>query len=202
MNDDMSSSDGPEVERKFVEKVSEYLLSLPFDLKILQEAVTDPDLAKPARLCAAATIVHTLLPQEGEPGPLRYVDDVLYVRAALDEVAKGDAEGAVEFRERFSGEVYGALPADLELFQAYLGELWPWLRGKLGSFQKLALKGKKPTQAVDDEDVASLLYDEGLEFQTNYPVNEEQVRNKVRRGDQILELLKRRYDDDKKKKIG
>jgi len=29
---------------RFLAKVSEYLLSLPFDLKILQEAVTDPDL--------------------------------------------------------------------------------------------------------------------------------------------------------------
>ena len=187
-----------EVERKFVERVSEFLLSLPFDLKILQEAVTDPDLDKPARLLAAATIVHTLMPQEGE-GPFRYVDDVLYVRAALHEIGKGEGEGAVAFRDRFAGEVYGALADDLALFNGYLGALWPWLCGKLASFQKLSLKGKKPAQAVDDEEVASLLYDEGLAFQTNYPVNEEQVRNKVRRGDQILDLFKRRYEDDKKR---
>jgi hypothetical protein len=184
-----------EVERKFVEKISDFLLSLPFDLKILQEAVTDPDLEKPHRLLAAATIVHTLLPQEGEPGPLRYVDDVLYVRAALHEVGKGSAE----FRDRFNGEVYGTLEDDLKLFHEYLGELWPWLGSKLGGFQKLVLKGKKPAQAVDDDEVATLLYDEGLEFQTNYPVNEEQVRNKVRRGDQILEMLKKRFEDDKKR---
>jgi hypothetical protein len=188
----------PEVERKFVEKMAEYLLSLPFDLKILQEAVTDPDLDKPARLTAASTVFHTIMPQEGEPGPLRYVDDVLFVRAALHEVAKGDSEGAVGFRERF-GEIYGSLPDDLALFKSYLGELWPWLCSKLGGFQKLTMKGKKPTQAVDDEEIASLLYDEGLEFQTNYPVNEEQVRNKVRRGDQILEMLKKRFEDDKKR---
>ncbi len=36
---------------------------------------------------------------------------------------------------------------------------------------------------------------------TNYTVNEEQVRNKLRRGDQILDLLKKRFEDDKKKKI-
>jgi len=191
-----------EVERQFVDRMCEYLLSLPYDLKILQEAVTDPDLDKTARLLAASTIVHTLLPQEGEPGPLRYVDDVLYVRAALHEIATGDGEGATAFRERFSGEVYARLSDDLALFGSYLGELWPWLCGKLQSFGKLALKGKKPVQAVDDDEVATLLYDEGLEFQTNYPVNEEQVRNKVRRGDQILELLRKRYEDDKRKKIG
>lgn len=190
-----------EVERTFVARVSEYLLSLPFDLKILQEAVTDPDLEKPARLLAAGTIVHTLLPQEGEPGPLRYVDDVLYVRAALAEIAKGDSEGAVAFRGRFDSEIYGRLGDDLACFAAYLGELWPWLTAKLPAFGKLTLKGKKPAQAIDDEEVATLIYDEGLAFMTNYTVNEEQVRNKLRRGDQILDLLKKRFEDDKKKKI-
>lgn len=196
------SSSGGEAERVFVERLSEYLVSLPFDLKVLQEAVTDPDLDKHARLLAAGTVVHTLLPQEGEPGPLRYVDDVLLVRAALAEIAKGDGEGASEFRARFDGEIYGRLTEDLSCFADYLGELWPWLSGKLPGFAKLALKGKKPAQAIEDDEVATLLYDEGLAFQTNYPVNEEQVRNKLRRGNQILELLRKRYEEDKKKKIG
>lgn len=188
-----------EAERAFLERVSNYLLSLPFDLKILQEAVTDPDLEKSVRLLAASTIVHTILPQEGEPGPMRYVDDVLFVRAALSEVAKGDSEGAVAFRERFGGEVYDRLADDLQVFSSYLGPLWPWLTGKLAGFHKLSIKGKKPAQAVDDEEIATLLYDEGLEFSTNYPVNEEQVRNKLRRAEQVRELFKKRFEDDKKK---
>ena len=190
-----------EVERTFLERVSEYLVSLPYDLKILQEAVTDLDLELNVRLLAAATIVHTLLPQEGDGGPLRYVDDVFFVRAALDEVARGDSEGAVAFRERFNAEVYERLPEDLNLFSSYLGELWPWLTARLPTFSKLMLKGKKPQQAIDDEEIATLLYDEGLAFQTNYPVNEEQVRNKFRRADQVREFFKKRFEGDKKKKI-
>lgn len=190
----MSSS---EKERAFLERVSEYLVSLPFDLKILQEAVADPDLDKSARILAACTVMHTLLPQEGEPGPLRYVDDVLYVRAALAEIGK--REGADDFRGRFESEIYGRLPEDIEIFSACLGELWPWLTGKLSTFGKLSLKGKKADKAVDDEEIATLLYDEGLAFQTNYPVNEEQVRNKVRRVEPILELFRKRFEDDKKK---
>ena len=189
-----------EVERTVLERMTEYLISLPYDLKILQEAVTDPDLDKAARLIAAATVVHTLLPQEGEPGPLRYVDDVIYVRAALAEVAKGDSEGAVAFRQRFDSEIYGRLDEDLATFSGFLGEMWPWLTGKIPGFGKLMLKGKKSSQAIDDEEIASLLYDEGLAFHTNYPVNEEQVRNKLRRAEQIRELFKRRFEDDKKKK--
>src|SRR5579883_1477577 len=96
-----------EVERTFLEKVSEYLLSLPFDLKILQEAVTDPDLERNAREVAAGTIIHTITPQDGDiPG--RYVDDVLYVRAALRRVVADNSDGAKAFRDRFQ-EIYGKL---------------------------------------------------------------------------------------------
>ena len=187
-----------EAESIFVARLSEYLVSLPYDLKILQEAVTDPDLEKSVRLMAASTVVHTMLPQEGEPGPLRYIDDVLFVRMALDKVGEGDSEGAVEFRRRFD-EIYARLPEDLKLFSSVLGDLWPWLSGKVAGFGKLSLKGKKAAQAVDDEEIATFLYDEGLAFQTNYTVNEEQVANKFRRAEQAIDLLRKRYLDDKKK---
>jgi hypothetical protein len=188
-----------EADRPFLEKVSEYLLSLPFDLKVLQEAVTDPDLDRGAREEAAGTIVHTLLPQEGE-SPGRYVDDVLLVRAALQRVVSDDGDGAKAFRARFD-EVYGSLGEDLKLIEEYLGDLWPWLSGKLPQFAKLGFKGKKPSQYVDDDEAASFLYEQGLEFQTNYPVNEEQVRNRLRRADTIVELLNRRRAEEAKKKV-
>src|SRR5205823_7594423 len=101
-----------------------YLLSLPFDLKILQEAVTDPDLDRATREIAAGTIVHTIGPQEGD-GPLRFVDDVLLTRAAFKRVISDGSEGAKAFAERFAGEIYGKLDADLATFAAVLGDLWP-----------------------------------------------------------------------------
>ncbi len=187
-----------EAERPFLQKVSEYLLSLPFDLKILQEAVTDPDLDRGAREMAAGTIVHTLLPQEGE-SPGRYVDDVLFVRAALQRVGNDSSEGAKAFKDRFS-DVYGKLDEDLQTFEQFLGDLWPWLTSKLTSFPKQMYKGKKASQYVDDEEAASFLYEEGLEFQTNYPVNEEQVQNRLRKVETIVELLNKRRADEAKKK--
>ena len=125
---------GKEAERPFLEKVSEYLLSLPFDLKILQEAVTDPDLERGAREIAAGTIIHTIAPQEGD-GPVRYVDDVLLVRAALKRILAEGGEHAADFATRFDGEVYGKLDEDLGTFETVLGDLWPWLNGKLETFQ-------------------------------------------------------------------
>jgi hypothetical protein len=195
----MSASMGKEAERPFLEKVGEYLLSLPFDLKILQEAVTDPDLERDAREIAAGTIIHTLGPQEGD-GPMRFVDDVLLVRAAFKRVVADGGEHAQEFAARFEAEGYGRLDEDLKLFAEVLGDLWPWLTGKIETFRKPPYKGKTPSQYIDDDEAASLLYEEGLEFQTNYNVTEDKVRNSVRRVDAILESLNKRRTEDAKKK--
>ncbi len=184
----------------FVDRIREYLLSLPFDLKVLQEAVTDPDLDRTAREIAAGAIIHTLLPQEGEAGPLRFIDDALLVRAALERAPADGGDRAVDFLARSSTEIYTRLADDLSLFSASLGDLWPWLTSKLPSFSKQAYKGKKPSQFVDDDEAASFLYEEGLEFQTNYNVSEEQVRNKLRRTEQILEVLQKRRTEEGKKK--
>jgi hypothetical protein len=188
-----------EAERAFLEKMSEYLLSLPFDLKVLQEAVTDPDLDRAIREMAAGTIIHSIGPQEGE-GPIRYIDDVLLSRAAMKRVVSDGSEGAKAFAARFDGEIYSKLDADIELFSAVLGDLWPWLVGKLDAFRKPPYKGKTPAQYVDDDEAASFLYEEGLEFQTNYNVNEDKVRNSVRRMDPILEQLNKRRAEEAKKK--
>ena len=61
-------------------------------------------------------------------------------------------------------------------------------------------KGKTPAQYVDDDEAASFLYEEGLEFQTNYNVNEDKVRNSVRRLDPIVEQLNKRRAEEAKKK--
>ncbi len=195
----MSASMGKEAEQPFLAKVGEYLLSLPFDLKILQEAVTDPDLERGAREIAAGTIIHTLGPQEGD-GPIRYVDDVLLVRAALKRVVADGGDHAKDFATRFDGEVYGKLDEDLQTFAVALGDLWPWLNSKLEGFRKPPYKGKTPSQYLDDDEAASFLYEEGLEFQTNYNVTEDKVRNSVRRVDTILESLSKRRTEDAKKK--
>jgi hypothetical protein len=195
----MSASMGKEAERPFLEKVGEYLLSLPFDLKILQEAVTDPDLERDAREIAAGTIIHTFGPQEGD-GPMRFVDDVMLVRAAFKRVVADGGEHAKEFAARFDSEAYAKLDADLKMFEEVLGDLWPWLTGKIETFRKPPYKGKTPSQYIDDDEAASLLYEEGLEFQTNYNVTEDKVRNSVRRVDAILESLNKRRAEDAKKK--
>ena len=186
-----------ETERSFLSKLSGYLLSLPFDLKMLQEAASNLDLQPAAREIAAGAIIYTLLPQEGE-GPLRFADDVLLVRAAFAAVRAKGGEAFGSFQERFP-EVYEKLDDDLQVFEQQLGDLWRWLSGKIETFGRLTYKGKRAAQYVENDENLSLLYDEGLEFETNYNVNEEQVRNRVRRVEQVVELLTKRHAEDLKK---
>ena len=185
------------MERGFLSSLSAQLLSLPFDLKVLQEAASDPDLDRSARELAAGAIMHTLLPQEGE-GPLRYVDDVLLVRAAFAAVARQGGDAFAAFRGRFA-EIYDRLDGDVELYDSQLGSLWRWLAGKVDHFHRLTYKGKRAAHYIENDEALSLLYEEGLEFETNYNVNEEQVRNKLRRCEQVIELLQRRHAEESKK---
>jgi hypothetical protein len=184
-----------EKERRFLSLLGEYLVSLPSDLKVLQEAVADPNLDRRARELAAGTIVHTLLPQQEGEGPFRYVDDVLIVRAAFREVAEHGGEGVAQFRGRFP-EVYDALDDTLAVFSGQLGDLWPWLSGKVDGFPRLVFKGRRAAQYLDDDEGPAALYEEGLEFETNYNVTEQQVQNRLRRIEQVTELLARKRADE------
>jgi hypothetical protein len=184
-----------ETEQRFLSRIGEILLSLPFDLKVLQEAAADLDLERSARELAAGAILHVLSPRESEQGPLRFADGALLVRAALVRVAELGGDGAASFRQRFA-EVYDGLDDDIRLFADALGDLWPWLAAKVDAFPKQVYKGKRAPNYVSDETALSFLYEQGLEFQTNYNVTEEQIRNKLRRVDQVVDLLVRRKIDE------
>ncbi len=190
-----------EIGREFLTRVSEYLVTFPFDLKILQEAITEPDLERSARELAASILISSLSPQEGS-GPERFVDDVVLLRIALSRIAKEGGDGAESFCTRF-GEVYGKLEDDLRVFEQCLGpELWSWLGARLGTFCRLPLKGKRASQYVDDQSCWDQLYEDGVDFQTNYDVTEAQIQNKLRRPEQLVEIIQRRHAEDIKKRSG
>ena len=190
-----------ELGRNFLTKISEYLVSFPFDLKILQEVVSDGDLDRGVREIAAGVLVNALIPQDGS-SPERYVDDVIWLRLALLQLHKSALghEGASSFCARFE-DVFASLDSDVQLFEAYLGpELWSWLSGRIGTMNRCILKGKRPPQYLDDESSWDGLYEDGLDFQTNYDVTEEKVQNRLRRPEQLIELLQKRHLEDSKKR--
>jgi hypothetical protein len=189
-----------ELERTFLETISRTLVSLPFDLKILLEAVADSDLEHSARVLAAGTVVHIISPKDGNvEAPVRFAEDVVQLRLALRKIAAEGGEGAPAFKERFV-EDFERLDDELALFRQVFGaDVLDWLDGRWASLAKGVYAKKKIAQFVDDEEVGTFLYDEGLQFATNYPITEKYLAGRVKQVQPFIDHLARKRDQDKKK---
>ena len=189
-----------ELERRFLETISRTLVSLPFDLKVLIEAVADSDLEREARLLAAATVVYVITPKEGNVDPpVRFAEDVMLLRLALVRIAAEGGEGAPAFKERFA-EDFARLDEELELFrQVYGADVLDWLDSRWATLGKAVYAKKKIAMFVDDEEVGTFLYDEGLGFATNYPITEKSLAGRVKQVQPFIDHLVRKRDQDKKK---
>jgi hypothetical protein len=186
-------------ERTFLEAMSRALVSLPFDLKVLLEAVADPDLEREARELAAATVVHVITPKDGNvDAPLRFTEDVVQLRLAVLKIAAEGGEGAPAFRERFA-EDFARFEEDLQLFRQTLGsDIVDWLDGRWAMLLKGVYAKKKIPMFVDDE-AGTFLYDEGSRFSTLYPVTEKTVAGRLKQAQPFIDHLARKRDQDKKR---
>jgi hypothetical protein len=189
-----------DVERRFLETLSRALVSLPFDVKVLLEGVSDPDLEHDVRELAAATVVHIITPKDGNvEAPVRHAEDVILLRLALRKIVAEGGEGAPAFRDRFS-ENYGRLDEELTLLEKAVGaETIQWLDGKWGSLRKAVYARKKIAMFVDDEEVGTFLYDEGLRFGTEYPISEKTLAGRLKQAQPVVDHLHRKREQDKKK---
>jgi hypothetical protein len=187
-------------ERNFLETMSKALVSLPFDLKILLEAVADSDLERGAREVAAGTVVHVITPKDGNvDAPLRFAEDVVQLRLALAKIVAEGGEGAPAFRARFA-EDYTRFEEELGLFrQALGGDIVDWLDSRWASMLKGVYAKKKVAMFVDDEEVGTFLYDEGLRFATLYPITEKSLAGRVKQAQPFVDHLARKRDQDKRK---
>jgi hypothetical protein len=189
-----------DIERTFLETMSRALVSLPFDLKVLLEAVSDPDLEREVRELAAATVVHVITPKDGNvEAPLRFSEDVIQLRLALAKVVQKGGESAPAFRARFEEDVSRA-EEDLALFRQALGDdIVDWLDSRWGSLLKAVYAKKKIAMFIDDEEVGTFLYEEGMRFGTLYPVTEKTLAGRVKQAQPFIDHLARKRDQDKKK---
>jgi len=187
-------------ERTFLDTMAKALVSLPFDLKILLEAVADSDLERGVRELAAGTVVHVITPKDGNvDAPLRFAEDVVQLRLALAKIAAEGGEGAPAFRERFA-EDYGRFDEELGLFRQVLGgDIVDWLDSRWASMLKGVYAKKKISMFVDDEEVGTFLYDEGLRFATLYPITEKSLAGRVKQAQPFVDHLARKREQDKKK---
>lgn len=187
---------------RFVELVRGWLVSLPHDLKIAFEAMDDENLPRAARELAVGAIIYVVSPndyvKDRNDSVVSYVDDAILLRLALRKVlshGETDAEAATGFRGRFP-EVFETLETDLELCKAQMGDLMGWLDGKLATLKNLEYKSKKAPAFLDDDEAREELFEYGLVFRTEYPIDEETIGDKLKKASTVTDVMKRRRAEE------
>ena len=192
-----------DLERRFVETFSSWLISLPHDLKILYEASTDENLDREQRELATGAVIYAVSPNDfinaDRNDFLSYCDDCILVRLALRQIVSNEDEDSQFFKSRFE-DFFGTLDDELSVCKEAMGETYTWLESKVGLLKSLEYKGKKVPDYLDDDEAGEFLYEEGLGFATEYPVDEETLGDKLKKATTILEVMDRRKAEDDVKK--
>ncbi len=189
------------MESKFVELVRDWLVSLPHDLKIAFDAMDDENLPRPVREVAAGVIAYVVAPNDSvdrNATVVSYADDALLLRLALSK-ALGKGEDEQAFRDRFP-ELFEGLDENLTLCKSVMGELMTWLESKVGVLPGLEYKGKKVAKFLDDDEAREQLFDDGLVFRTDYPVDEKTIGDKLKKASTITDVMKRRRAEEARAK--
>lgn len=189
-----------EAEQRFVELMNAWLVSLPFDLKVLYEVADNENLDRTDRELAAGAIVYAISPNDAvadrHDSFTSFCDDCILVRMALQAAMRGGGDEAARFVDRFP-EFFDRLVDELAVCKAAMGDdLYGWLEAKVETLRKMEYKGKTMVDYIDDSDAAALLYEDGLGFTTEYPVEEDTLADRLKRASTIIESLERRRAEE------
>jgi uncharacterized membrane protein YkvA (DUF1232 family) len=185
-------------ESKFVELVRAWLVSLPHDLKIAFDAMDDENLPRPVREAAAGVAAYVISPNDfvsdRHDAIVSYADDAVLLRLALQK-ALGPGEDEQAFRERFP-ELFDGLEDHLAICRTVLGDLMAWLEGKVSGLATSDYKGKKINKFIDDDEAREQLFEDGLVFRTDYPVDEKTITDKLKKASTITDVLRRHQAEE------
>lgn len=189
-------------ESKFVELVRAWLVSLPHDLKIAFDAMDDENLPRQVRELATGVVAYVVTAKDStsdrNDAIVGYTDDALLLRLALQKgLAKGEDEQA--FRDRFP-ELFDGLDENLKLCKSVMGDLMTWLEGKVGALRTASYKGKKIATYLDNDEAREELFDDGLVFRTDYPVDEKTIGDKLKKAATVIDVMRRRRADEARAK--
>ncbi len=188
-------------EKVFLQRVRELLVSLPYDIKVFFEAISDENLSLETRKAAASAIIYCLAPSDPIPdtvGVQGFVDDLVVVLLSLKRLLELGGEDAAEYPNRFVDQ-FKSLDEDLEIIRAYLGENMAWLERRVVETQpNIRYKGKSPEEYVTDDEAQEFLYTEGLAFTTDYEIDEEGVA-KLATGEAVMSVFRDRKDVEDKR---
>ena len=184
-----------EIEKRFVDTMRSWLVSLPHDLKVLYEASADENLDRKARELAVGAIIYVVSPNDfissDRDDFAGYADDCIILRLALHRLAKATDEDTEFFKSRFA-EFFETLDDELAICKSAMGELYDWLDARVDVLKDLVYKGKKIPTFIDDDEASEFLYEDGLGFRTEYPVDEEDISDRFKKAKTIIEIIRRR----------
>jgi uncharacterized membrane protein YkvA (DUF1232 family) len=186
-------------EARFVELFKEWLVSLPHDLKIAFDAMDDENLPRSSREIAAGAICYVVSPNDfvsdRNEAVASFADDALLLRLALRAVVAEGGEDGTSFRDRFP-ELFNGLDDDLAACGKVLGDLMPWLQGKIAGLRNQPYKGKKALLFLEDDEAREELYEDGLAFRTDYPVDDKIIGDKLKKASTVTDVMRRRRAEE------
>jgi uncharacterized membrane protein YkvA (DUF1232 family) len=182
-----------ELSGRFVKVMRSWLINLPYDLKILYEASTDENLSRETRELMIGAIIYAISPNDlisDRDNFASYADDCLLLRVALKNGVGSEDEDEEFFRSRFP-EFFDSLDDELATCEEALGDLYQWLASKVTILPKRSYKNKTVKQHFESEDLQEVLYEDGLEFRTEYPVSEDDIHDRFKKPSSVIDLLRR-----------
>ena len=189
-------------ESKFVELVRSWLVSLPHDLKIAFDAMDDENLPRQVREIATGVAIYVVRPNDSMSDRndlvVSYTDDAVLLRLALHK-ALGKGEDEQAFRDRFP-ELFDNLEEDLKVIKSQMGDLMTWLESKVSTLKTIDYKGKKAPVYLDNDEAREALFEDGVVFRTDYPVDEKTIGDKLKKAATVIEVMKRRKADEARAK--
>ena len=189
-------------ESKFVELMRSWLVSLPHDLKIAFDAMDDENLPRTVREIATGVVIYVVSPNDAisdrNNNIVSFADDALLLRLALEK-ALGKGEDEQAFRDRFP-ELFENLQDNIALCKTVLGDLVTWLESKVTALKSIDYKGKKVPAYLDNDEAREQLFDDGLVFRTDYPVDEKTIGDKLKKAATVIDAMKRRKQDEARAK--
>jgi uncharacterized membrane protein YkvA (DUF1232 family) len=187
----------PEV--RFVELFKSWLVSLPHDLKIAFEAMDDENLPRSSREIAVGAIMYVVSPNDfvsdRNEAVASFADDAVLLRLALRAIVKESGEDGSAFADRFP-ELFEGLDEDLDICGKVLGELMPWLEGKVAGLRNQTYKGRKIKPFLETDAAREELYEDGLGFRTDYPVDDKIIDDKLKRASTVTDVMRRRKAEE------
>ncbi len=180
---------------RFLQVVEQAILSLPSSLKTILRIAEDPDVPDEGRGVAAGTLLHWLSAANTIPGVrglLGYVDDVLIIRFALEQLGSLEPTVVQRYRED-SPELFDALADELDVIRKYLGPATSVFENAAAAIQKIKYKGYSVDQCLLDDDSVNWLYEEVQSSLIELDLEEEEVARVLNKGiDPIIDTLKKR----------